>query len=160
MMIFAFGACSKQDDAPIVSGGGALPEGHPSTDAGGGAPMVTPVTDIIVPDEVKAKYASVVLTIENKVKGTAEDVTINMNSEYKIPESNVTVTPSIFLPDFIMDGPTITSKSPEMNNPAVKIKVTEGDAEIFDNWLYSRFPAIHPFQHETYSIMLKEGVSR
>jgi hypothetical protein len=65
-----------------------------------------------------------------------------------------------FLPDFIMDGLTITSKSEETNNPAVSVVVTEGGNEIFTGWLYSKFPAIHPFQHDQYGITLKEPIKK
>jgi hypothetical protein len=40
----------------------------------------------------------------------------------------------------------------------VRIIVFEGEEEIFKGWLYSKFPAIHPFQHERYGLLLKEGV--
>ncbi|NOY65603.1 MAG: DUF2155 domain-containing protein, partial [Nitrospirae bacterium] len=34
----------------------------------------------------------------------------------------------------------------------------ENNKEIFNGWLYSKFPDIHPFQHEKFSVTLIEGI--
>jgi hypothetical protein len=155
-MVFAMGACSKQDEAPITRGGDQ-PEGHPST---GGAPMVPAVTEVVVPENVKGKWDAVLLSIENKETGSIEDVKVPLYSEYTVPGSNLKVSVGDFLPDFRMEGAIITSFTPDPNNPAVKVKVVEGEEELFDSWLYSRFPAIHPFQHEKFGITLKDGIRK
>ena len=81
-----------------------------------------------------------------------------------MPDSNLKVTVGEFLPDFIMNGSKITSGSGELNNPAVGIKVTDGDKQIFPapgkqwGWLWSRkdLQSAHPFEHPRFNIMLKE----
>ncbi len=161
-LVFSVAACSKQEEAPITvdKSGSSLPEGHPLSGGAPGVPDVAPVTQILVPEGVKGVWVSAVVTVEDKSKGNSEDITIPLNSEYMLADSNVKLVVGDFLPDFRMEGTTITSSSPEPNNPAVQVKIFEGEEEIFAGWLYSRFPAIHPFQHEKYAITLKAGVKK
>jgi hypothetical protein len=42
----------------------------------------------------------------------------------------------------------------------VGLKVLEEDKELFKGWLYSKFPAIHPFEHPKYAVMLKNGIKK
>jgi len=79
---------------------------------------------------------------------------------FSVPGSNLKITVGEFLPDFKMEGLNITSLSNDPNNPAVNVKVFEGDKEVFKGWLYSKFPAIHPFEHPTYALLLKDGVKK
>ena len=64
-----------------------------------------------------------------------------------------------------MDEGRITSSS-EPTNPAVGIRVYEGDKQIFPapgkqwGWLFSKMPGIHPFEHPKFSITLKDGVRK
>ncbi len=158
-LVFSVAGCSKQDEAPITTGGGSgFPEGHPQTGGGGQEPVVVPVSEIVVPDDVKSGWSSAILAIEDKGVGEIKDVTITLNSDYTIPGSNILIAVGDFLPDFRMTGTTITSNTNEPNNPAIKVIITEADDEIFSGWLYARFPAIHPFQHEKYGVTLKAGV--
>jgi hypothetical protein len=165
-MVLALGACSKKEEAPITAGtqqgDPALPEGHPGAPAGGGdgAPFIAPVTSIVVPEPVKGMWSGVKVALENKTEGKSEDVVWALNTDVKISGSALTVKVGDFMPDFRMEGPTITSASTEPNNPAVQIIVMEGDEEIFKGWLYSKWPAIHPFQHDVYAFTLIDGVKK
>jgi hypothetical protein len=144
-ILLTLGACKKKDERPI-----------PSASPPPGISMPTGPSQVVVPDYAKDKWNAVKLSIEDKMANESKDVVIKLGEEYAIPGSNLKVKVKEFLPDFIMDGMTITSKSVELNNPAVKVIVSEGGKELFDNWLYSKFPAIHPFQHEQYGLILIE----
>jgi hypothetical protein len=151
VMVMAFGACKKkaeQEQAPVT----------PHTQTSPGVMMPKGETQIVVPENVKSKWNAVVLVLEDKAAGKTEDVTLKLGSEYAIPNSNLKVVVGDYLPDFRMDGLTITSASDQPNNPAVHVKVFEGDKEVFKGWLYSKFPTIHPFTHEKYGLQLKEAV--
>jgi hypothetical protein len=150
-LVVSLGACKKKEEKPIMP---AKPGAAPGLMMPAGEPQV------VVPDTVKGQWSSVVLTIEDKTANTTENVTIEINSTHTIKGSNIKVEVGDFLPDFKMDGITITSTSNELNNPAVRVVVFEGETEIFKGWLYSKFPAIHPFQHEKYGLLLKEGVKK
>ncbi len=149
----ALGSCKREADKPI-------PQATPQQPATPGLMMPAGEPQIVVPDNVKGVYGAVKISIEDKVANKTEDVTIELNSSYTIPGSNVKIEVGDYLPDFKMDGLTITSSSAEPNNPAVRVKVFEGEQEIFKGWLYSKFPAIHPFQHERYGLLLVEGIKK
>lgn len=113
---------------------------------------------VVVPESVKGKWSAVMLIVENKKTKRSQEFRVNLNSEFLIPNSNLKVSVGEFLPDFRMDGLNITSASNEPNNPAVRIIVYEGNKETYKGWLYSKFPAIHPFEHPQYSLILKGGI--
>jgi hypothetical protein len=148
-LVLTMGACKKKEESPIPQ-------------AGHGPGVVMPIgeTQVVVPDSVKNGWSAVKLSIEDKAARTTKDVTVKLEDEYKVPGSDLTIKVGEFLPDFKMEGTIITSSSLEPNNPAVRVIVTEGEKEIFKGWLYSKFPAIHPFQHEKYGISLKEGLKK
>ncbi len=148
-MILSLGACKKKEEpvqeapAPAPAHELKIPKGE---------------TRIVVPDSVKGKWEAVKIEILDKTSNKKETATIKLGSEYAIPGSNIKIKVGDFLPDFRMDGLSITSASNELKNPAVHVTVHEGDKEIFNSWLYSNFPTIHPFQHEKYSLKLIEAV--
>ncbi|GBD99762.1 hypothetical protein BMS3Abin07_01807 [bacterium BMS3Abin07] len=151
-LLIAFGACKQkvEEKASVQT---------PNTPAGQGIVLPKGETKVVVPDSVKAKWNAVIITVQDKVKKKTEDVKIKLGSEYTIPNSRLTLKVSDFLPDFRMDGLTITSASDKLNNPAVHVTVLDGGREIFKGWLYSKFPTIHPFQHDKYGLTLKEAVT-
>ena len=164
-LVLSFGACKKKEDKPVVPQAGApgqqLPPGHADQGAGGQqVTMPKGQTTVSLPDAVKGKWKAVVVIVEDKSSKKKTEYTINVNGDLKIPGSNLKLAVGEFIPDFRMDGLTITSSSNEPNNPAVGLKVSEDDKEIFKGWLYSKFPAIHPFEHPKYAVLLKSGVKK
>lgn len=148
MIVILFIGCKKKEEAPPA---------HPPTME---PTVIMPKgqTKVIVPEDVKGKWDSVKLEIVDKNTNNSQQVAIKLGSEYQIPNSNIKIKVGEFLPDFRMDGLTITSASNEPKNPAVRVTIYEGEKEIFKGWLYSKFPTIHPFQHERYKITLVEGL--
>jgi hypothetical protein len=160
-LLVAAGACKKKQEQPPVPPAGAHGQQGPLSPGGpGGVVMPKGETTITIPDSVKDKWKGVVLVIEDKASKKTSELTANLNSDVKIPNSNLTVKVGDFLPEFKMAGLSITSLSNELNNPAVKVVVFEGDKEIFKGWLYSKFPTIHPFEHPKYGLLLKSGIKK
>jgi hypothetical protein len=129
-------------------------------------PMTMGETKVVVPNSVKGKWSAVKLVVEDKVKKEFKEYTVNLNSDLKIPDSNLKIHVGDFLPDFSMSGRTLTSASNDQRNPAVAVRVFEGDKQIFPvqgkkwGWLFSKMPSIHPLNHPKYAIHLKEGVPK
>jgi hypothetical protein len=123
-------------------------------------------TKVVVPDNVKGKWSAVTIVVIDKITGNSKDYTVNLNSDFKIPNSDLKVHVGDFLPDFKMEGTTLTSASNEPNNPAVGIKVFEKGKQIFPalgkqwGWLFSKMPTVHPLRHPKYNIVLKEGIPK
>ncbi|MBF0566942.1 MAG: DUF2155 domain-containing protein [Nitrospirae bacterium] len=134
-------------------------EAHGKDKANGHA-QPHPKLEVDVPDSVKGKWESVKLGITDKTKSGTQTVTVKLGQVYKVPGSGLAVEVGDFLPDFKMNGIAITSVSNETNNPAVQVGITENGKEIFKGWLYSKYPSIHPFQHDRFSIVLLEGIKK
>lgn len=64
----------------------------------------------------------------------------------KLPESPYSVKVNGFVADFAYDQKTNTvySKSPDANNPAVKLEVYNGDKLVSTPWLFMKYPGIFP----------------
>lgn len=176
MVVTAF-ACRKKEEQPVPQAPGAgapemgAPQG-PIAAPGMGAPQQPMMgtqgagmvpkggLKIVVPENVKGKWSGIRLVVTDKTTNKSQEYEVKLNSDFKIPNSNLKVAVGEFLPDFKMGAEGITSSSNEPNNPAVNIKVFEGGQEIFKGWLYSNFPTIHPFEHPKFRLGLKEGVKK
>lgn len=143
---------------------GQIPPGQMPPGAAG---MTVPKElKIVVPDTVKGKWSAVKLIVEDKTSNKRQEYTVKLNSEFKVPNSNLKITVGDFIPDFKLNGDIITSASNDTNNPAVGVKVFEGNKQVFPapgkkwGWLYSKFPTMHPFEHPQYGLFLKEGIKK
>ncbi|MBF0320020.1 MAG: DUF2155 domain-containing protein [Nitrospirae bacterium] len=150
-------SAAKPDDHKHNGGEGSAPHSAPSEGHGGGEKHQI---EIVVPDNVKGKWESVKLSIVDKKTNKTQAVNVKLGSEYKIPDSSITIKAGAFLPDFRMDSLTITSVSAELNNPAVNVTITESGKELFKGWLYSKYPDVHPFEHDRYAITLAEAIRK
>jgi len=149
--------CKKKEEKPVAQAPAPAMEapGAPAPDV-----MVPKETTLVVPETVKGKWSKVKLVLQDKTAQKSTEYLINIGSEFNVPDTKLKIVVGEFLPDFRMDGAIITSGSNEPNNPAVKIEVLENGKSIFKGWLYAKFPAIHPFEHERYGLTLKEGVRK
>jgi hypothetical protein len=129
-------------------------------------PMPMVKTKVVVPDNVKGKWSAVKIIVEDKITKESREYTVNLNSDFRIPNSNLKIHVGQFLPDFKMEGITLTSASNEPINPAVGIRVWEGNKQIFPTpgkewgWLFAKMPSVHPLNHPKYSIVLKGGIAK
>ncbi|MEW6213661.1 MAG: hypothetical protein AB1478_00425 [Nitrospirota bacterium] len=123
-------------------------------------------TRIVVPEAVRGNWSAVKIVVEDKITKKIQEYAVNLNSDFTIPNSNLNIHVGEFLPDFKMEGLVLTSRSNEPKNPAVGIRVFEGNKQIFPapgkqwGWLWSHkeLQTAHPFNHPRYSLTLKEGV--
>jgi len=181
-LLLAAGACKKkQEPVPqtnmpgqqMPAGQPGMPPGQPGMPPGQpgmppGQPVVMPKgeTKIVMPDAVKGQWKAVVLQVESKATKKTAEYTVDLNSDFKVPNSNLKITVGEFLPDFRMNGLEMTSGSNEPNNPAVGVRVFDGSKQVFPapgkkwGWLYAKFPTMHPFEHPEFSILLKGGVKK
>lgn len=112
---------------------------------------------VVVPDAVKGAWPKVTLVFEDKIAKKKTEYTVKVGSALEIPGTGLKVQVGEFLPDFQMTDTTITSKSNEPNNPAVRVEVFDKGQAVYKNWLYAKFPEIHRFEHDRYSLTLKGG---
>jgi len=132
--------------------------GMPGSPHGEGAPAVE--KKIVMSDEVKGTWKSVKVEVEYKEKKSKKAYTVPVNSEFKVPDSDLTLKVGPFLPNFAMGTDQITSASNAPENPAVRIEVFQGGKEVFHGWLFAKYPAVHPFESPKYGLALLEGVKK
>jgi hypothetical protein len=135
---------------------GGMPGGAPHGEAG--APPVE--KKVVVPDAVKNAWKAVKVEIEFKDKKSKKQFTVPLRSEFKVPDSDLTLKVGEFLPHFTMAADQITSGSNNLENPAAQIEVFQGGKEIFHGWLFSKYPAVHPFQHDKFGLVMLEAVKK
>ena len=150
VLALAWGCQKKAEEIPLD-----MPE-----EITGEIPMPAVPSQIVVPEEVVAKWKAVVLEVTDKDTSERTDYTMNIGETAPLGNTGLTIFVEAFLPSFQMAGEVFTSSSPDLNNPAVKVKITDGaDVELFNRWLFSLYPATHPFDHPRYSITLKDYVA-
>ena len=122
-------------------------------------PMPAVPSKIMVPEEIAAKWKAVVLEVTDKDTNERTEYTMNIGETAPLGDTGFTVFVEAFLPSFQMAGEVFTSSSPDLNNPAAKIRMTDGSgAELYNRWLFALYPATHPFDHPRYAVILKDYV--
>ena len=164
MVAFAGTGCKKKEPTPPpmppqgAPGQPGMP-GMPGDSHGEtGAPPV--VKKIVVPDAVKGAWKAVKVEVEFKEKKSKKTFTIPLNSDFNVPDTDLTLKVGNFLPHFAMGADQITSSSNNPENPAVQFEVFQGGKEIFHGWLFSMHQTVHPFTHDKYGVALLEGVKK
>jgi len=131
--------------------------------ASGEIPLDPPVTmsgpaEIVIPEDIKGSWKGIKIEVTDNETGEKEIVAIEIGQEKEIAGSALKVKALVFLPAFQMDGPTVTSRSNEMENPAAQIEISGGETP-WKGWLFTLYPTTHAFTHPRYGITLVEGVA-
>jgi hypothetical protein len=163
MVALAGTGCKKKQPPPPpmppqgAPGQPGMP-GMPGMPQGEGAPQVE--KKIVVPDAVKGAWKAVKVEVEYKEKKSKKTFTVPLDSEFKVPDTDITLKVANFLPHFSMAADQITSSSNNPENPAAQLEVFQGGKEIFHGWMFSKYPSVHPFTHDKYGVALLEGVKK
>ena len=135
--------------------GGMGQGGAPHGDMGGGGEK-----KVVVPEAVKKAWKGAKIEIEYKQKKSKKTFTVDLNSTFKVPDSDLTLAIGDFLPHFAMTGDSITSNSNNLENPALHVEIKQGGKELFKGWLFGKFPAVHPFQHDQFGVIMLEPIKK
>jgi len=122
-------------------------------------PPISGTAPTVIPDSLKGKWRAVKLLVEDKKTTQSKEYVVNLGEELTIPSSTLVVKVEEFLPDLKIEETKFTTASNQLKNPAVHVKIMDNGKEIFNGWLFQLFPAVHPFQHEQYSITLRDSVA-
>jgi len=96
--------------------------------------------------EDPGKAADVALRISGPDLPAGEfNGTVPYDSAFRLPKTDLTVTVSHFIPDFLIDMETgqASSRSNDPNNPAVKVMVFRGKDTLYNHWAFFKFPEQH-----------------
>lgn len=159
----AASGCKKKETPPPMPPQGApgqMPPGMgmggaPHGDMGGGGEK-----KVVVPADVQKAWKGAKIEVEFKQKKAKKQFVVDLNSEFKVPDSDLSLTIGEFLPHFAMTADSITSNSNKLENPALRIEIRQGGKELWKGWLFGKFPAVHPFDNPQFGVILLEGIKK
>lgn len=114
--------------------------------------------DVNVDPEVVEAFTGVRLEIVDTTTGESRQVDARLGEPTDLGKTGLTVTPLVFVPDFVMDDTGISTRSAEPNNPAAKVRIEESGVQPFEGWLFGELPDVHPFPHDRYRVLLVSGI--
>ena len=65
---------------------------------------------VVVPESVKGKWSGAKIAVEDKLTKVSHEYTVRLDSDFKIPGTDLSMHVGDFLPDFRMDGLNLTSR--------------------------------------------------
>ena len=77
---------------------------------------------------------------------------VGMGKEFN-PGMGIRVKVAKFIPDFIINGKEIVSRSDELNNPAALLDIEE-NGKTFSTWIFMKYPDFHPFKETPFIFKL------
>ena len=114
-------------------------------------------TEITLADEVAAAWRGAIVQVAGP-EGEPQRYDLPFGEAVALGDTGLTATALVFVPDFVMGEDGITTRSAEAVNPALRLRVIEEGAPDYEGWLFAAMPEIHPFPHDTYSILLADGL--
>jgi hypothetical protein len=113
---------------------------------------------VVVPPEVARAWKAVKIAVIDKSRATEDVYTVPIGGSSRIPSSNLMISVEAFLPSFVMEGSRVTSSSNQLNNPGVKVTISDDGAIVYKGWLFSNFPNTHAFMHPKFALTLVDVV--
>ena len=146
-------ACAKKEPPPSPPQQQPMMQGHTDIQMPSSEEM-----KVIVPDNIRERWKGVILTVVDRQTMDMRDYNVPAGGRVMISNSNIEIQTKEFLPDLKIDGNIYTTASTELLNPAIHVIIKEDGKELFKGWLFQKFPSVHPFKHQKFSITLKEPV--
>lgn len=114
-------------------------------------------TEVTLAADVAAAWNGAIVQVAGP-EGEPQRYDLPFGEAVSLGETGLTATALVFVPDFVMAEDGITTRSAEAANPALRIHVIEEGRPDYEGWLFAAMPEIHPFPHDTYSILLAGGL--
>jgi len=109
---------------------------------------------VVVPPDVAVAWKGVRIAVIDKSRATENIYTLPLSGVSRLPSSKLTISVEAFLPSFIIEGTVMTSSSNELNNPGVKVSISDDGKPVFKGWLFSKYPATHAVTLPKYGFTL------
>jgi cytochrome c biogenesis protein len=84
------------------------------------------------------------VVVEASWPGQAQTLSLRPSEKVSLDEQGTQVELGDFLPDFVLEGNQITSRSSEPNNPAVRLVVTRAGGSPASVWVFPKSPDMNP----------------
>jgi len=96
-----------------------------------------------------------VLTLKDQQGSAPLSVTLRPGETLSVKQHGLSMGVLQFIPDFVMHGREIHSRSNEPNNPALQLEVTDGRGSQWKPWVFQKMPAFHASEAMPYDIRLE-----
>ena len=150
---------AEMPDDDVHRQAGAMPQDDPHAGAMGGDQSAMALnTEIRVDPAIENAWSGIRVRIEAIEGGQSQSFDVRLGETAALGDSGISLTAKLFIPDFVMDGGGITSRSANPVNPAARVIITESGKEPYEGWLFAAMPAIHAYPHDTYKVLLAEGI--
>lgn len=110
--------------------------------------------ELTVPPEVKARWKAVELSVTSR-DGGARQATVPVGGDLRLGKSDRIVHVVAFLPSFQMTNSGVTSRSSELDNPAVLVRLSEREQTIAQGWIFQKLPDFNTFRSDEIGIELR-----
>lgn len=115
--------------------------------------------EVTVPKSVAGKWQAVkILVLDKRDEERNTMQTVALGSSITLGDSGITVTAQEFLPNFVMDKTSYTSLDNTLGNPAVHLVIHENGQEIFEGWIFGKYPNLYAFQHDRFALQLMDFI--
>ncbi len=114
--------------------------------------------EITLDPEIADDWKAVKVRVVELATMTDSFYEIAVGETAPLGDTGLTIEVVAFVPDFVMDEGGITSRSAEPQNPAARIVISEEGKDDYTGWLFGAMPEIHAYPHDTYGVVLVEGV--
>ena len=124
----------------------------------GGGGMSGLNTEINLDPAILSAWSGIRVRVIEGDSEITQSFDVGLAETVELGDTGLTLSAQTFIPDFVMDDDGITSRSPEANNPAARVVISEEGATDYEGWLFAAMPEIHPFPHERFKVLLEEGI--
>jgi hypothetical protein len=112
---------------------------------------------VILSPDIAAAWKAVVLEVTDRFSRKITHHTATIGDTVRLGDTGPIVYVEVFLPSFQSKEGIIISSSPDLNNPAAKVRIMDKyGTELYNNWLFALYPAAHPFENNNYEIVLRD----
>ncbi len=142
-------------DQQLAEGSYSDSEGHPPTTED----QKNVRREVVVPKSVAGKWKAVKMLVRDKMDEERNRMqTVDLGSTFKLGDSGITVSAGPFFPNFVLDQARYTSMDNELANPAIHLVITDHGKEIYNGWVFAKYPTLYAFEHERYSLQLMDFI--
>lgn len=163
--LLAFTGCKgekKQESAvqpEQAAPAGQMPADHPAVDqttqdiAKAQHANIKTQKEVILKDEVRAKWKEVKLEITETASKSKETVAVKVGGDIQL-KAGMRLKVDAFVPDYAISDNRIESRSNEPNNPAVLIELVDGGKSVSKGWVFKEFPEFNSYTDDRFPVKL------
>jgi len=91
-----------------------------------------------VPGYVKEKYHTVTMAVGDRKTKEVRRFKAAIGGTVKVPGTDYSLKIEAYIPNWFLQGNTVTSKNEKQDDPAVRAEIFEGHKQVFDGFLFQK----------------------